>query len=362
MSHTQDFSQFLNYRFTPDHSWIEAEGDLPAAGITDYAQDSLGEIVFIDSPKVGSTVRQGNSVSEIESVKAVADIGSPVGGTIKAINEDLQDHPELCNEDPYGDGWLVKIQPHYAEARDALHTFITYQSEILNEVEHVFFLDGANRIRHFPAVRVPSGLLASHSGEIPAFLATGLVNAQHSQRLELADEFEDLINDPRVTELAIQRFLELHPAFLLGNEYSELHSQVVLQREGQGSLRPDFLLRPLAGVSQEAQIVDLKLPQQNVVRQVPNRPHLYANVTEAVSQLRTYARYFEEQANRAFIMESLGFTAFVPRVTLVVGRSIELDPTGNAARALADARPVEIVTYTDVLTRYRRLVDPETGA
>jgi glycine cleavage system H protein len=357
VSPTHAFSRLLDYRFSSDHAWIEAEGELPAIGLTDYAQDAIGDIIFVDPPKAGTAVARDDKLIEIESVKAVADLSSPVTGTIETLNDRLRDEPQLCNEDPYGAGWLVKVRPHAEGEREQLHSFVSYRSQVLGAVEHVFYLDEINRIHHFPAVRVPSGLLASNSAEIPSFLATGLVNAQDEQRRGLADEFEELINDPRVTEFALQRFLELHPTFLLGNEYAELHSQVVLKRKGQGHLRPDFLLRPLAGVSQEAQIVDLKLPQQKIVRPVPDRAHLYAKVTEAVFQLKNYARYFEEEENRAHVQQTLGFTAFVPKLTLVVGRSIEMDATGQAARALAGASPVEIVTYTDVLTRYRRLVD-----
>jgi glycine cleavage system H protein len=349
--------QLLGYRFSDEHVWIADGPDAAPVGLTDHMQGAMGEMVFVDPPEVGRSVRRGDSICELESVKAVADTPAPVSGVIVSVNDVLADHPELCNDDPYGRGWLVRIRPDDPADLAQLHTLVGYRAEVLEEVEHVLFLDEQNRIRYFPAVRTEEGLVLTESPEVPSFITGGLVNAQRAQRLELADEFEELINDPRVTERALQEFFERNPDFLLGAEYEELHSQVVLRRADEGTLRPDFILRPLAGVSREAQIVDLKLPRDRVVKHVPNRVHLYDKIHEAVAQLRTYARYFEEHENREHVQRTLGFTSYVPKVTLIVGKTIELDAHGDAARALARAQPVDIVTYTDVLRRYRRLAE-----
>ncbi len=101
-----------NRKYTEEHEWVmidESNSDIAVAGITDYAQDQLGDIVFFDLPKVGDSVAQLGKMGEVESVKAVSDLFSPINGTVTEINEKLLDHPELVNEDPFGEGWLIKV-------------------------------------------------------------------------------------------------------------------------------------------------------------------------------------------------------------------------------------------------------------
>src|SRR5678815_4432706 len=99
-----------NFRYTKEHEWVSVEGDIGTIGITDHAQHELGDIVYVDLPKVGSHVEAGKSLGSVESVKAVSDIYSPVSGEVIAINESLSDAPEKLNSDPHGDAWLVKIR------------------------------------------------------------------------------------------------------------------------------------------------------------------------------------------------------------------------------------------------------------
>jgi glycine cleavage system H protein len=96
--------------YHPEHDWARIEGDEATFGITWYAQDSLGEVVFYDPPEVGATVTKDASYSEVESVKAVSDVIAPLSGEITAVNDGLEDAPEKVNEDPYGGGWLVKVR------------------------------------------------------------------------------------------------------------------------------------------------------------------------------------------------------------------------------------------------------------
>jgi glycine cleavage system H protein len=106
-------------RYHPEHDWARIEGDLATFGITWYAQDSLGEVVFFDPPEVGAEVEKDASYAEVESVKAVSDVVAPLSGEIVEVNEMLQDAPEQINADPYGTGWLVKVRltaPAEAEA------------------------------------------------------------------------------------------------------------------------------------------------------------------------------------------------------------------------------------------------------
>jgi glycine cleavage system H protein len=99
-----------NYRYTKEHEWVSAEGDTGTVGITFHAQSELGDIVYVDLPKVGATVETGRSFGSVESVKAVSDIYSPVTGEVVEINSLLADAPEKLNEDPHGAAWLVKIK------------------------------------------------------------------------------------------------------------------------------------------------------------------------------------------------------------------------------------------------------------
>jgi glycine cleavage system H protein len=109
----------LNY--TSDHEWLaKGDGGLIRVGITDYAQDALGDVVFVELPEVGSTVTAGDSVGEVESTKSVSDIYAPVTGTVVEINEALADAPETLNGDPYGDGWMFVIQVEADASGDLL--------------------------------------------------------------------------------------------------------------------------------------------------------------------------------------------------------------------------------------------------
>lgn len=103
-----EFPKELKYIKT--HQWIRAEGEIGTIGITDYAQDQLGEVVFVELPEVGTSVKKEEIFGSIESVKAVSDLYSPVDGEVKEINEELDDNPKLVNEDPYTKGWMIKVE------------------------------------------------------------------------------------------------------------------------------------------------------------------------------------------------------------------------------------------------------------
>jgi glycine cleavage system H protein len=97
-------------QYTRSHEWVRTEGDTATVGITDHAQDELGDIVFIELPEVGATFGAGDSFGTVESVKAVSDLYAPVGGEVVEVNETLDDSPEKINEDPYGEGWIIKLR------------------------------------------------------------------------------------------------------------------------------------------------------------------------------------------------------------------------------------------------------------
>ena len=97
-------------KYHPEHDWARIEGDQATFGVTWYAQDALGEVVFYEPPEVGSEIAKDAAYAEVESVKAVSDVIAPLSGEITAVNEELSDSPERINEDPYGEGWLVKVR------------------------------------------------------------------------------------------------------------------------------------------------------------------------------------------------------------------------------------------------------------
>jgi glycine cleavage system H protein len=99
-----------NFHYTKEHEWVRVEGDVGVVGITDHAQQELGDIVYVDLPKVGSTVEQGKTLASVESVKAVSDVYAPVSGEVVEVNSLLAASPEKLNEDPHGDAWLVKLK------------------------------------------------------------------------------------------------------------------------------------------------------------------------------------------------------------------------------------------------------------
>ena len=107
-------------RYSSDHEWVRLENGQLRLGITDYAQDALGDVVFVEIPEVGMQVDAAAKVSEVESTKSVSDIYAPVAGTVIAVNDSLSDSPERLNEDPYGDGWICIIEPSDPNSLDAL--------------------------------------------------------------------------------------------------------------------------------------------------------------------------------------------------------------------------------------------------
>jgi glycine cleavage system H protein len=117
-------------RYTEDHEWVKMDEGLAVVGITDYAQEQLGDIVYVELPQPGDSVEQSGSFGIIESVKAASDLFAPVGGEVVAVNEDLVDRPELVNEDPYEGGWMVKVQPEDEAQVDALMSAEEYAAHL----------------------------------------------------------------------------------------------------------------------------------------------------------------------------------------------------------------------------------------
>ena len=119
-----------NIRYTSEHEWIRVEGDEAFVGITDYAQSELGEIVFVDVPTLGDTVGQGEVFGSIEAVKTVSDLNMPVTGEVLEINGALDAQPELVNNDPYGEGWIIRISVKDAAELDNLMDAAAYEASL----------------------------------------------------------------------------------------------------------------------------------------------------------------------------------------------------------------------------------------
>jgi glycine cleavage system H protein len=117
-------------RYTKQHEWVRAEGEIGTVGITDHAQKELGDIVYVDLPKVGAHVDQGKSLGSVESVKAVSDIYSPISGDVIEVNETLAQAPEKLNAEPHGAAWLVKIRMSAADEAKKLLSATDYQAYI----------------------------------------------------------------------------------------------------------------------------------------------------------------------------------------------------------------------------------------
>ena len=120
-------------KYTAEHEWVRTPGDADGSvriGITHYAQDQLGDIVYVSLPAVGDTVTAGAACGELESTKSVSDVYAPVDGEVVAVNESLDTTPELVNSDPYGGGWLYELAPSQADAVDGLLDAATYQERL----------------------------------------------------------------------------------------------------------------------------------------------------------------------------------------------------------------------------------------
>ena len=117
-------------RYTKDHEWAKIEGERARIGITDFAQDQLTDVVYVELPPIGKTVRQGEPIGTVESVKAVSEIFAPIGGKVVEVNKALVDKPELVNKDPYGEGWMVVVEATEPPQANALMDAAAYRRHI----------------------------------------------------------------------------------------------------------------------------------------------------------------------------------------------------------------------------------------
>ncbi len=126
-----EFPEELKY--TEDHEWVMVEEELVTVGISDFAQDALGDVVFVELPEVGTEVVAGKAFGVVESVKAVSDVYAPVSGVVEEVNDELPDAPEMVNTSPYEDGWMIKIRPADSSDTNSLMDAEAYQAHIAEE-------------------------------------------------------------------------------------------------------------------------------------------------------------------------------------------------------------------------------------
>jgi glycine cleavage system H protein len=124
-----------DYRYTKDHEWIKVEGSVATIGITDYAQHELGDVVFVELPKLGAQIKAGQSFGTVESVKAVSDIFSPVSGEVTETNQLLSDAPEKVNQDPHGAAWLIKVKLADPKEVSSLMDATAYQAYVAEKTQ-----------------------------------------------------------------------------------------------------------------------------------------------------------------------------------------------------------------------------------
>ncbi len=123
----------IELRYSREHEWVAVDNNIATIGITDYAQEQLGDVVYVELPEVGTAVTKDDAFGVVESVKAVSDIYAPVTGTVTAVNADLADSPETVNEDPYGDAWMIRVEMSAPAELDDLMTAAEYQQFIEEE-------------------------------------------------------------------------------------------------------------------------------------------------------------------------------------------------------------------------------------
>jgi glycine cleavage system H protein len=128
---TESYPDDLSYH--PEHDWVRIEGEEATLGITWFAQDALGELVHFEAPEVGSTVAQGSPCGEVESVKAVSDVVAPLSGEVLEVNQKAVDEPEVVNEDPYGEGWLIRIRVADPGEAEALMDASAYRAHVAEQ-------------------------------------------------------------------------------------------------------------------------------------------------------------------------------------------------------------------------------------
>ncbi len=312
---------FRTWRLPTRHEWEEKRKEAPVFGTVKWFNGEKG-YGFIAVPEVGDVFVHFSAI---------------VGRGYRSLTE----------------GQAVTLR--YEQRERGLSSLdVTPVSEIEAQ-QHVLVLNSDDSLSYVPAFFGPDLDVDVADDRLQSVRLQSLVRSITTS-LDLANAFERLINSDTLTEHHLQEFLEEHPSFLLGDEYDMAIPQVVLSIGGKESLRPDFLLRPLAGVTWDAQIVELKLPGQGLMRSRPaHRESVYSAVHDAVTQLRAYRRYFEDEVHRTAFVERMGFPVHRPKLALIVGRTRDFPPRPTLANALDDLAPVEVLSYDDLILRYRRL-------
>ena len=249
----------------------------------------------------------------------------------------------------YSNNTLIDISP---EDLSALKKAIALSK--LDTLEYLLTL-GDGKIQILPSQRegiFRLSLADNPSGELIIAAPFVIANATRSYIRDEIEEFEALINSPLSSESDIQKFIENHPKFLLGQDYQRLHPQVVLERKEQGSLIPDFLLQPFN--KDFCDIVELKLPNAPLIVGKRDRQRFSSAIAEASAQLRTYRDYFDDANQRKAIQERYGITAFRPKLAVIVGKAAEIDDV--TYKQIQSSQNIQVITYDDLVHRAKNFL------
>jgi glycosyltransferase involved in cell wall biosynthesis len=251
---------------------------------------------------------------------------------------------------------------HKGHQRTYTIDILTRDPELAPELEqrpqqqqHILLVNEDGTVTYVAATLGPLGVLEVSVEDLRAVLVTSAIDHIEPARLDLARKFEEILSLPGVREQDLQQFLEEHQEFLLGDEYEIALPQVVLPIGSAKSLRPDFILKPIKGVTRDATIVELKLPGQNILKKRhSHQERLYAAIYDGVQQLRDYQRYFRDEVQRNAFTQDMGFDVYRPQLALVVGRQQNFPSNAALAKILEDLPPVDIMSYDDLIVRYRQ--------
>jgi anti-anti-sigma factor len=304
---------------------------LDLSGTTYVDSAGIGELVvaFTTTANNGGTLKLNRLRNRVRDLLQITKLY-----TVFDVNDDNFDHlPQIEIEG-------ADITP--IKAAKALPFLLRLRDKRI-QVE-LGIEDGVYKVRSDDGSEQPRVLLAS-----PHILAP----AKGTALSAVVDEFEDLINSSMTREGDIHRFLETHPHFLLAQDYRQLHSKVLLERDNDGPLIPDFLLQPFE--TELCDLVELKLPQEPVIVGRENRKRFSSAIQDAIAQLRTYRDYFEDRTRRDEVQRRYGIKAFRPRMAVVIGRMSSIDPI-EYRRIIDGQREVKVITYDELLTKAKRFL------
>jgi anti-anti-sigma factor len=315
---------------------------LTDSGYKDLVLD-LSECSYIDAAGIGELVSALTFVQDRGGSLAV----NCLTRRLRSLFEELRFDSvfQIYNVD-HSRAQFIEVQPDKIEP---LQRSISFGDGFLDALLTVT----AGKVQILPGRQAGLYSIRINSAEYIVAAPYVIANATRSFLADEIGEFEELINDDKCVEADIQRFLEMHPRFLLGQHYERALPQVILDRPEEGPLVPDFMLQPFG--SDLCDLVELKLPKAKVLKKTRNRPRFSTAIIDAAAQLRTYRDYFEDPQRRKLIKDRYGITAYRPKVAVIIGRSSPVDPV--LYKQMQDGiANVDVITYDEVVQRAKNFL------